>query len=169
MLGLIRGRVYYNLLNWYRLLALLPGFTVNRRFMEQMMGVKEGLPERVAAELVQRELASAVWPTAFASSERRRPGPPPFHAAAKRFAASTNGSTRRSARAVQTSRCCGPMSCPHITAIWKGSLLTRWDAPLINDFLAMIFYGVLGKLTRKWCGDGDGTLSKRPASAARAA
>ena len=26
MLGLIRGRIYYNLLNWYRLLALLPGF-----------------------------------------------------------------------------------------------------------------------------------------------
>ena len=25
MLGLARGRVYYNLLNWYRLLALVPG------------------------------------------------------------------------------------------------------------------------------------------------
>ncbi len=45
MLGLIRGRVYYNLLNWYRVLALLPGFTVNRRFMEQMMGVRESLPD----------------------------------------------------------------------------------------------------------------------------
>ena len=41
MLGLVRGRVYYNLLNWYRLLALLPGFAANRRFMEQMMGVRE--------------------------------------------------------------------------------------------------------------------------------
>ncbi|MFI0460352.1 MAG: PEP/pyruvate-binding domain-containing protein, partial [Candidatus Thiodiazotropha endolucinida] len=51
MLGLIRGRVYYNLLSWYRVLALLPGFTVNRRFMEQMMGVKEGLPEEIAGEL----------------------------------------------------------------------------------------------------------------------
>ena len=45
MLGLIQGRVYYNLLNWYRVLALLPGFTVNRRFMEQMMGVRESLPD----------------------------------------------------------------------------------------------------------------------------
>ena len=52
MLGLMRGRVYYNLLNWYRLLALLPGFTANRRFMEQMMGVKEGIPESVLAEAV---------------------------------------------------------------------------------------------------------------------
>ena len=31
MLGLVRGRVYYNLLNWYRLLALLPGFRVEPR------------------------------------------------------------------------------------------------------------------------------------------
>lgn len=37
-------------------------------------------------------------------------------------------------------------------------LLTRWDAPLVNDFFAMIFYGVLRKLVAKWCGDTDGTL-----------
>ncbi len=52
MLGLVRGRVYYNLLNWYRLLALLPGFSTNRRFMEQMMGVKEGIPEAILDEAV---------------------------------------------------------------------------------------------------------------------
>src|SRR5207248_949569 len=51
MIGLIRGRIYYNLLSWYRALALLPGFTINRRFMEQMMGVKAGLPDEVAAAL----------------------------------------------------------------------------------------------------------------------
>ena len=45
MLGLIRGRVYYNLLSWYRVLALLPGYALNRGFMEQMMGVRERLPE----------------------------------------------------------------------------------------------------------------------------
>jgi pyruvate,water dikinase len=37
-------------------------------------------------------------------------------------------------------------------------LLTRWDAPLVNDFLAMIFYGTLRKLAANWCGDADGTL-----------
>ncbi|MGB8356209.1 MAG: PEP-utilizing enzyme, partial [Chthoniobacteraceae bacterium] len=40
----------------------------------------------------------------------------------------------------------------------EGQLLTRWDAPLVNDFFAMIFYGVLRKLVSKWCGDTDGTL-----------
>ncbi|MEP7345676.1 MAG: PEP/pyruvate-binding domain-containing protein, partial [Gemmatimonadaceae bacterium] len=51
MLGLVRGRVYYNLVSWYRILALLPGYQINRPFMEQMMGVKEGLPDEVAARL----------------------------------------------------------------------------------------------------------------------
>ncbi len=53
MLGLVRGRIYYNLLSWYRVLALLPGFKVNRRFMEQMMGVKEGLPAAALKEFEQ--------------------------------------------------------------------------------------------------------------------
>lgn len=37
-------------------------------------------------------------------------------------------------------------------------LLAWWDAPLINDFFAMIFYGALRKLAQRWCGDTDGTL-----------
>ncbi|MCA9094478.1 MAG: hypothetical protein KDA68_13395, partial [Planctomycetaceae bacterium] len=56
MIGLVRGRIYYNLLNWYRTLAMLPGFAFNSRFMEQMMGVKEPLPVEVS-----RELAGANW------------------------------------------------------------------------------------------------------------
>src|SRR4029079_10979144 len=51
MLGLVRGRMYYNLLSWYRVLALLPGYQVNRPFMEQMMGVKEPLPDALAAAI----------------------------------------------------------------------------------------------------------------------
>jgi pyruvate,water dikinase len=40
LLGYYQGQVYYQLLNWYAGLALLPAFRMNRRFMEQMMGVK---------------------------------------------------------------------------------------------------------------------------------
>jgi pyruvate,water dikinase len=38
----------------------------------------------------------------------------------------------------------------------ESDLLPKWDAPLVNDFFAMIFYGVLRQLTTKWCGDGSG-------------
>ena len=48
VLGLVRGRLYYNLLNWYRILALLPAYRMNRRFLEQMMGVEQALPDEQA-------------------------------------------------------------------------------------------------------------------------
>jgi pyruvate,water dikinase len=32
----------------------------------------------------------------------------------------------------------------------EGKLLTAWDAPLVNDFFAMIFFGLLGSLSQKW-------------------
>ncbi|MFE8069851.1 phosphoenolpyruvate synthase [Marinobacteraceae bacterium S3BR75-40.1] len=41
MLGLIRGRVYYNINNWYRGLTLLPGFGNNKEAMERMMGLQD--------------------------------------------------------------------------------------------------------------------------------
>ena len=43
MLGLVRGRIYYNLVNWYRLVLFLPGAGHNKKLMETMMGVKQGL------------------------------------------------------------------------------------------------------------------------------
>jgi pyruvate,water dikinase len=41
MLGLVHGRVYYNLNNWYRVLLLMPAFQRNKADMEKMMGVTE--------------------------------------------------------------------------------------------------------------------------------
>ena len=41
MLGLIRGRVYYNINNWYAGLALGPSFGTNKQDMERMMGLQD--------------------------------------------------------------------------------------------------------------------------------
>lgn len=41
MLGLIRGRVYYNINNWYRGLLFLPSFSANKSDMERMMGLTD--------------------------------------------------------------------------------------------------------------------------------
>ena len=35
----------------------------------------------------------------------------------------------------------------------ESKLLKRWDAPLVNDFFAMIYYGILKSLCEKWLGD----------------
>lgn len=41
LLGFIKGRIYYNINNWYRGLQLLPSFKQNKEDMERMMGVEE--------------------------------------------------------------------------------------------------------------------------------
>jgi pyruvate,water dikinase len=157
MLGLIDGRIYYNLISWYRLLALLPGFTVNRGFMEQMMGVKEGLP----AEVLDKLTPAGRW-------ARVRDG---FALARSTVGLVRNHFTlpaqiaRFYERLNLALRPCDPplgeMRPDELAAHYRNlerQLLLRWDAPLVNDFFAMIFYGVLRKLTGKWCGDTDGTL-----------
>ncbi|MEJ2591191.1 MAG: PEP/pyruvate-binding domain-containing protein, partial [Candidatus Thiodiazotropha sp.] len=155
MLGLIRGRVYYNLLSWYRVLALLPGFTVNRRFMEQMMGVKEGLPDEVAKEL------------ASGAADRLRDG--------LRLGGSLAGLLlnhfllphkigrfyKRLDKALDSHIDLSAMNPSQLAAHYHSleqKLLTHWDAPLINDFFAMIFYGLLRSLSAKWCHDSEESL-----------
>ena len=41
LLGIIRGRVYYNINNWYKGLTVLPSFGQNKEDMEEMMGLKD--------------------------------------------------------------------------------------------------------------------------------
>jgi phosphohistidine swiveling domain-containing protein len=157
MLGLIRGRVYYNLLNWYRVLALLPGFALNRRFMEQMMGVKEELPEEVLAELGNTGVGDRLKDgldvvfslAALVANHFLLPWK------IRRFQGRLNEVLAPPPRALDV------MSADELCAYFLGlekSLLTRWDAPLLNDFFAMIFYGMSRRLLAKWVKDPQGTL-----------
>ncbi|NJO07947.1 MAG: hypothetical protein HC876_21860 [Chloroflexaceae bacterium] len=156
MIGLIRGRVYYNLLSWYRALALLPGYQLNRGFMEQMMGVKEKLPDDLAA-------------------------PPPASQGAKlrdgfNLLRGVGGLVLNYARLPQRieqfytrlRRVLGDtppnlhqMRLDELARYYRTleqDLLRNWQAPIINDFFAMIFYGLLRKLAANWCGDAAGSL-----------
>ena len=141
MLGLIRGRLFYNLLNWYRVLAMLPGYQVNRPFMEQMMGVKEPLPDALAAEIAAemsrgRALDALYLAGTIVGLIRN-------HLALNR---------RIDAFYVRLDRALAPPSpaledrridelAGHYRDL-RRQLLLAWDAPIVNDFFAMIFYGV---------------------------
>jgi pyruvate,water dikinase len=50
-LAYFNGRVYYNLLNWYRMQHLLPFAGMKRRMMEVAMGVEESLSEEIAKDV----------------------------------------------------------------------------------------------------------------------
>ena len=150
MLGLVRGRVYYNLLNWYRVVALLPGYTFNRRFMEQMMGVRESLPDEITAAASNASRSARLLD--LVRLGRTVAGLVVNHMWLPRMIARFYDRLNR-ALAPQDP----PLEVRRLDQLvadyraLESNLLTRWDAPLINDFFAMIFFGVLGRLTAGWC------------------
>ena len=157
MLGLIRGRIFYNLLNWYRVLAMLPGFKINRRFMEQMMGVKEGLPESLLAEIESvsgsEKLRDSLNLLATIGGLIKNQFILPKTIAA--FYTRLNDALQ------ETNPALHEMHADELSAYYRrieAQLLKCWDAPLINDFFAMIFYGALRSLVEKWCGNNDASL-----------
>lgn len=157
MLGLIEGRIYYNLISWYRLLALLPGFSVNRAFMEQMMGVKEAMPEEVLAKLkpagrlAKMNDAFALACACLGLLRNHFTLPRQI----TRFYKRLNTALAPHEPELEVLR--PDELAAHFRELER-QLLLKWDAPLVNDFFAMIFYGVARKLTAKWCDDADGTL-----------
>ncbi len=157
MIGLVRGRIYYSLFSWYDLLALAPGFSSNRRFMEQMMGVKEELPPALAARLSANggrmrlldalKLVRAV--ASLARHERRLPRD------IERFYARLDAALAPGDIPLEAMR---PDELVTHYRDLEGRLLAHWDAPLVNDLFAMLFYGLLRRLCIAWCGDKAGTL-----------
>lgn len=157
MLGLVRGQVFYNMLSWYRVLAMLPGFAVNRRFMEQMMGVKESLPEEALAGIVDKNHKPSLKD--YAEIAGTIGGLVANHLLLGRkitaFYQRLDESLKLDGLPLDQRR---PDELAASYRLLQNQLLTRWDAPLINDFFAMIYFGVSRKLVDKWCGDPDGTL-----------
>ncbi|HEV2131309.1 MAG TPA: PEP/pyruvate-binding domain-containing protein, partial [Longimicrobiaceae bacterium] len=155
MLGLIRGRFYYNLLNWYRVLALLPGYSVNREFMEGMMGVREKLSDPpptppVAGRWEDTRRLARMAGRLLREQRRLRHEVPAFHARVQAALAPVAGKDLCT------------WSAKELVDLYRrleGSLLRHWRAPLVNDFFAMIFFGLLVRLIEKWLPDAPPTLA----------
>jgi len=157
MIGLVKGRVYYNLLAWYRVLALFPGYQANRGFMEQMMGVKEGLPEELLPQ-----------PAAVSRGARMVDSYRLLRTVAGLIRAHRTLPRQIRRFYVRLGEALAEPAVPYdlqrpeeLAAAYRDlerRMIRRWDAPLVNDFLAMVFFGTLGRLCQTWCGDADGTL-----------
>lgn len=153
MLGQIRGRVYYNLLNWYRVLALLPGFTVNRGFMERMMGVREKLEDDLApvSDGKITDTARLVRMVYRLGRESRAltTAVPAFHA------------HMDDVLLPLSEQDLNDWSADRLVRLYRDleeQILRRWQTPIVNDFFAMIWFGVLSRLVEKWLPDAPATL-----------
>lgn len=151
MLGRIDGRVYYNLVNWYCALALLPGFAINRAHMETMMGVSEPLPASVTASIGSGDISGLARWREYGRMARAGFG---LLVQAMRLKRTIAGFEDRLNEAI------GPDSLDASTASLselaaeyrriEASLLDRWDAPIVNDFLCMMAFGASRKLMERW-------------------
>lgn len=146
-LGLVRGRVYYNLLSWYKMLAMLPGYSINAEYMENMMGVKERFELKedfqMGKGLARLRIIGMVFK--MIRLQRRLPKERDRFLAQLKMIMDEYKSYDYSA-----------MSPTEIAAHYvrfEETLLLRWKAPLINDFFAMIWFGMLQKKTSKLCPD----------------
>ena len=145
LLGFYNGQVYYQLFNWYKALGWLPAFEQNRRFMEQMMGVKQSAGSDAAA--------NSGNPVALLSWILRMFG---LHLSNGRrvraFLAHFNA-----VLAEYQARDFTSMS-PHQLRIayldLESRLLGQWHAPILSDFFAMIFFGILRRLSESWVSPG---------------
>ena len=147
MIGLLHGRVYYNLLNWYRLLMLTPGFRYNRRFMEQMMGVTEGLPADVlpvprSPDTRERLLAGLGIARVGWRMLRRLPG--------------HEGRVAQFHRRIDAALAPRDLAKVNLAGLLEqfdelqAQVIPAWDTPLLNDMYCMVFHGLLRALTRRW-------------------
>ena len=154
MLERIDGRVYYNLVNWYRALALLPGYSINRGYMEGMMGLSQPLDSALAAQLSP---PAGIGPLARVMD----------YARLLRASAGIAWQMIRLRRTIihfhrrvdcvlaLDERTIAALPLPDLAIEYRhieSGLLDRWDAPLVNDFICMIAFGVSRGLFSKWFG-----------------
>jgi len=150
MIGLHAGRIYYNMRNWYRIVALLPGYEANKAYLEQMMGVKA--TASVGADSARAGLMERFGPMvavggrllwAFLTIDRRvRDFQANFHTVYETW-------RHRDWRAMP------PDAIAEAYDTIERSLLWRWQAPILTDTFAMVSYGLLRKLLAAWLPDAD--------------
>ena len=157
MIGLIKGRVYYNLVSWYRLISLFPGYQYNKEFMEQMMGVKEiekyqpthpepGRFKRIFVYFPRSLRVTVKMLFNLITIKRKiRQFDENFMSVYHTYLAKDFNSMN-------------PDELITAYLYMKRKLLYNWKPPLINDFFAMIFYGTLRKVVEKWVPNGSGAL-----------
>lgn len=154
MLGIVHGRIYYNILNWYRLTSILPGFRHNRRFMEQMMGTHHALGDALAEEVRALAPQGSPWQRLRNRVARVIVG---LRFAWHHFTIARNvkeflrnfDAHYATYRKIDWSRLDASAVLEHWYAL-EAKLLRKWHAPIINDYLCMVHFGILRTLCAKW-------------------
>jgi phosphohistidine swiveling domain-containing protein len=143
MLGLVQGRVYYNIASWYRGLLLLPSFGRNKADMEAMMGLTEPVDfvedEDPSLGARLRRLPGLLR-TALRLSLRIRGLDRAVPAFLDEFEAAYADLDRRGFADAPFSALMDAL------ATIRARMLERWSVPILNDFAVMMASGRLRRM-----------------------
>ena len=138
LLGWVKGRIYYNINNWYRGLQLLPSFRQNKADMERMIGLQEPVSfvEDQSKSLVQRV---RMLPRLLVTLARLR----------YRFSRLTPDFNKFRAHFERhfDAFYALPLADMRPEELWQQKeqldtqLLNNWTTPIINDFFVMMQNG----------------------------
>lgn len=149
MLGLLNGRVYYNLNSWYRSLAQLPGYSLNAPFMEKMMGVKEKPDIDLSDEPGSGKLSG--WKEVLVALYRILKNLRHARKGKDEFIASFNRIYDQYKKIDYNTQ--PPDKIWQDYSRFEALMLKEWKAPLVNDFFAMIYFGLLQRQCNKYWPD----------------
>jgi phosphohistidine swiveling domain-containing protein len=139
MIGLLDGRIYYNLLNWYRMLSYLPGFKRHKDSWDQMIGISHKMPFPGNRLSLVNRLASWLIVAWKLLSIRRNVGRffNRFNLVYDQFKDTDVSSAAED----------------QVIAIYenlKRELMGKWHLTLYTDFCAMKYYDWLKQLCTRW-------------------
>ncbi len=143
LLGLIRGRVYYNINNWYRGLLLLPSFGRNKADMEAMMGLQDPV------DLVEDEVLTAGeklrrLPRMLATLFRLLRAFRGLKTSVPRFLADFEAAYRAADRgSLDALSFSGAMDRLDLL---DRRMVSRWHVPIVNDFYVMMTTGAVRRI-----------------------
>jgi hypothetical protein len=150
MLGLFNGRPYYNLFNWYKLTGILPGHKYNRSFMEAILGTDAGIDDKTAEKIRPQEFSKGVLAKIrlFITGSKFTYIHFNIQNIIDDFLVEFQKDYNKFRR-IDYSRLSSDNIYEHYLSLER-EMLWKWHAPIINEFLFMVHYGVLKKLTKKW-------------------
>ena len=146
LLGFIKGRIYYNINNWYKALLLLPSFDTNKASMERMMGLQnpvEFIQDNKLSYLQKVKRASRFFLIALKQYWK-------FMRMAKlviHFQSHFD-----SVQSEFNKKKLSLMSIPeliHLTKWLDQKLLYKWHTPILNDFFVMMYNGKIIRFLEK--------------------
>lgn len=155
MLAYICGRMYYNLLNWYKLISFIPGYRFNKEFLEKMLGVSKGVSYdprnkvygiNKVIELILLIKQVIILLFQFNSINKN----------VENFLKNFDKEFKK-ANSIDLKKITD-LELVEFYLFWEQRFASKWRITIVNDLAVMIATGILRKISEKWLKDKNNFL-----------